>query len=107
MTPRQVARVLHVMDPAGAHERWKRSLKRREYKARLGGLGSPSSFTHLPYIRLRSTFTFSRCPPQVAGPLSVWHGDGYEKLFQKHGFYVRGPRRPIFFQSRRRPVLSL
>jgi len=25
---------------------------------------------------------------QVAGPFSLWHGDGYEKLFQKHGFYV-------------------
>lgn len=24
--------------------------------------------------------------------MSVWHGDGYEKLFQKHGFYVRAPR---------------
>ena len=32
--------------------------------------------------------------PQVAGPLSCWHGDGHEKLFQKHGFYVRARRLP-------------
>ena len=40
----------------------------------------------IAYAHLTSSLSYFE---QVFGPLSVWHGDGYEKLFQKHGFYVR------------------
>lgn len=29
---------------------------------------------------------------QVKSKMSLWHGDGYEKLFQKHKIYVRGKK---------------
>ena len=39
-------------------------------------------------LRLLLSFSPALFAFQVAGPLSVWHGDGHEKLFQKYGFYV-------------------
>lgn len=94
---RQVARVLGDVDPEGAYARRRRTLRRREYWVRRCAPPPPSL---VPSSFLFPPFLLSRCFPlthfpllrliifQVAGPLSLWHLDGHEKLFM-WGFYVR------------------